>query len=143
MVVVHNTILLVGVFVISWVFAWLPALWCGLSTFAKVIPPVWQIPTILVPITEILSQGLGVYGMAVSNLSVIGHIAFVVQSIAFPLWTYTFLGLQSKLLSIILALITLTGASIMAITSSQWLWFLPLILHKAYDVYWTLLAEFI
>lgn len=141
-----QTVALVGFAIISWVFAWLPGLWCGLDVFKKeVIVPFIQIPTGVVPITELITQGMALYGMTM-NTNAWASVAYVVQGIAFPLWTYTFLGLKNKGLSLLMTVIALVGSILMWGLSEDvkmaWLWFVPLILHKAYDVYWTQFAEF-
>lgn len=142
-----KTVALIGFAIISWVFAWLPAIWCGTGVFAnEVIVPLVQIPTAIVPITELITQGMALYGMTM-NTNIWASLAYIGQGIAFPLWTYTFLGLKNKELSLLMTVIALGGSILMWGLSEDvkmaWLWFVPLILHKAYDVYWTQFAEFI
>lgn len=138
-----KNIALIGFALLSWIYAWIPALWCGLDIYNNdVIPPNIQIPTNIVPLTEISTQLIALYGMT-QNTNIPTSALYLIQGIAFPLWTITFLAFKSKGWSMALAFITLICAlGMMIMTDANWLWFVPLMLHKGYDIYWTHFAEF-
>lgn len=136
---IHKIILVISFALFSWLFAWIPALWCGLDTFSKVVQPLYQIPTKLVPFTEITSQALGAYGVILNNNPFV-TLLYVLQGFAFTFWTISFLAFKSKMVSLSLTLIALIASSGMLYFDGTWL-FIPLVLHKAYDLYWTYYSE--
>ena len=145
----NTSILFAGVALLSWIFAWAPGLWCGRDVFQnEVVVPPFQLPTTIVPITEVITQAMLWYALQdieLYDLNPYSTIAYVVQAFAFPLWTYTFLQYKSKEWSLLLVIIAFVCGILIPYFTPEidWVIVVPFIIHKLYDIYWTAAASFV